>query len=236
MSTITPAHLSTQSSPQAAAAEVARTAEPPDSSYVLLEDIRWETYEALVEDVGESHVCITYDEGRMVIMAPRQVHDRRKRLIGRMIETTSMVMRIPIASMGSATWRRKDRKKGLEPEEAYYVQNEPFARTNWDDYELPRDPAPDLAVESDNTHHPLDRKSIYAALQVNEIWLVDQERVEFLKREGDQKYRPIPTSEAFPFITPEVIERHLAMLPVVGESAMIDAFQDWLRTLPGCPR
>src|SRR5689334_3289843 len=115
-SMITPAHAPPQVSPPSAAPSVARAAEPPEPSYVLLEDVRWETYEALVDDVGEQHVRITYDEGRMVIMAPRPVHDRRKKLMARMIETSSAVMRIPIASMGSTTWRRKDRKKGLEPD------------------------------------------------------------------------------------------------------------------------
>src|SRR5688572_30372932 len=102
--------------PSAAAARSGR-------NYIELDGIRWETYEALAEDVAEQHVGITYDGGRMVIMPPPPVHDLRKKLIGRMIEMSSFVMEIPIASYGSTTWRRQDVKKGLEADECYYVQN-----------------------------------------------------------------------------------------------------------------
>lgn len=210
--------------PSAAAARFGR-------NYIELSDIRWETYEALVQDVAEQHVGITYDDGRMVIRPPLPVHDLRKKLIGRMIEMASFVMEIPIASYGSTTWRRQDVKKGLEADECYYVQNEAIARWR-EEFDLTRDPPPDLAVEVENTHHPLDRPSIYAALGINEIWQHDGKQLQFLKRAGEDRYRPIQSSEAFPFLTPEVIERHLAMAPVVGEFAAMRSFYDWLLSLP----
>lgn len=207
----------------------------PQPFYLELCDIRWETYEALVDDVGEQHIGITYDDGRMVLMPPRPVHDVRKTMIARMIEMTSFVMEVPIASYGSTTWRRRDVKKGLEADECYYVQNEPFARGRIE-FDLTRDPAPDLAVEVENTHHPLDRPSIYAALGVNEIWRHDGKRLQFLGREADGTgYRSIPVSQAFPFLTPDVIERHLAMARTAGEYETIRAFSAWLASLPRTP-
>jgi Uma2 family endonuclease len=205
-----------------------------EESWVLLENIRWETYEALLEDIGDGHTRVTYDDGRMVIMAPLPLHDRKKKLMGRMIETASIVMNVPIVSMGSSTVKRKDVKKGLEPDEWYYVQNEPFARSRME-FDWMRDPPPDLALEVENTHHPMDRPSIYAALKVNEIWRHDGKRLEFLKRGTDGEYHPIPASEAFPFFTPQDISRHLAMVETIGEFEMIRAFHEWLISLP-CER
>lgn len=202
----------------------------PEPQFVELGDIRWETYESLVEDVGEQHVFITYDEGRMVLMPPLQVHDLRKKLIARMIELASVELGIPIACYGSSTWRRKDLKKGIEADECYYVQNEHRVRGKTE-FDLTHDPPPDLVIEVEHTHHPLDRAAIYAAFGVNEIWRHDGARLQFLKRGGDGAYHPIAASEAFPFLTPDVIERHLAMAPSAGEFAAIVAFRQWVLAL-----
>src|SRR5688500_16675927 len=144
VTTHTPATYSPRSS--APAARAAEDGARPGDAYVEMRGVRWETYAALVDDVGEQHIGITYDRGRMVLMAPRPIHDRRKKLIGRMIETASQVMRIPIASLGSTTWKREDIAKGLEADECYYVQNESLVRTELEDFDLPQVPPPDLAV------------------------------------------------------------------------------------------
>ena len=195
--------------------------------YIELHDIRWETYESLVEDVGEQHVFITYDQGRMVIMPPLQVHDLRKKLIARMVEQASIEWRMPIASYGSSTWRRKDLAKGIEADECYYVQHEHLVRGKTE-FDLTRDPPPDLAIEVEHTHHPLNRDSIYSALGVNEIWRHDGTRLHFLKRGDSARYHPVASSEAFPLLRPEIIERHLAMVPTVGEFETIQAFRRWV--------
>ncbi len=35
---------------------------------VLLDGIRWSTYEALLEDLGDRHIRLTYDRGSLEIM------------------------------------------------------------------------------------------------------------------------------------------------------------------------
>ncbi|HEY0796927.1 MAG TPA: hypothetical protein VGD64_14235 [Acidisarcina sp.] len=34
----------------------------------------WETYERLLEDIGDGHVRLTYDQGRLEIMSPSNPH------------------------------------------------------------------------------------------------------------------------------------------------------------------
>ena len=227
----TPPHVevAARASRDLAAARQRRARAEPQ--FVELRDGRWETYESLVADVGEQHVFITYDEGRMVLMPPLQVHDLRKKLIARMIELASVELGIPVACYGSSTWRRKDLKKGIEADECYYVQNERRVRGKTE-FDLTHDPAPDLVIEVEHTHHPLDRAAIYAAFRVNEVWRHDGTRLHFLKLGDDRAYHPIATSDAFPFLTPEVIERHLALVPSAGDHAAILAFREWVLALP----
>jgi Uma2 family endonuclease len=196
---------------------------------ITLENVSWELYELLLRETEEQHLRITYDQGRMVIMSPLPRHDKVKTLIGRMIEMAALELDVPISSFGSTTWKRKDLAKGLEADECYYVRNEPVVRGRVD-IDLKRDPAPDLAVEVDITHQPVDRPSIYAALGVAEIWRYDGMRVEFLLR-GERGYTTAPRSLAFPQLLPEDVTRFLAMFAGAGENDVMRQFRDWLRTL-----
>ena len=162
-------------------------------------------------------------------MSPLPWHEKVKKLIGRMIELASLELMIPVSSLGSTTWKRRGLKKGLEADECYYVQHEHMIRGK-KRVDLDRDPPPDLAVEVDITHHPFDRPSVYAALRVNEIWRYDGKRVTFLKLSNDGSYRPIDASEAIPALTPQVIDRFLAMFESTDETSLMRAFQEWLRT------
>ena len=92
------------------------------------------------------------------------------------------------------------------------------------DIDLKRDPPPDLAVEIDIMHVPLDRPNVYAALGVGELWRYDGERFSFVRRTAAGSYEPIPTSHALPFMTPQIV--------VADENAGLREFRQWLRTLP----
>ena len=207
----------------------------PQSQYdcVVLEGINWDTYERLRDDLDnvESNVKIVYDDGRMAIMAPLRVHDRNKRLIGRMIETMSFVLDIPIASFGSATWKRKDRRKGAEPDEGYYVQHAALIGGRAEDVDLKRDPPPDLVVEVEATLSPVPKFPVYAGLGVPEIWHSDKKSIRCLLLGKDGQYHAADTSLAFPFLKPAELQRFIDMLPAQNEHAMIRAFADWVRTL-----
>ena len=200
---------------------------------VVLDGVRWETYEQLrsdLDDAGE-HVHIVYDDGRMTIMAPLAIHDREKRLIGRMIETLSLELDIPIASFGSATWKRQDLRKGVEPDEGYYVQHAPEigGRTLLD---LKRDPPPDLVLEVEGTRSPLPKFPVYAALGVPEIWHYDGTSIRCLHLARGGRYEAAEMSLAFPFLRPAELERFLAVVAEQGETAMMRTFQTWVRSLP----
>src|ERR1700722_2115196 len=100
------------------------TAEIAEQPCVLLDNISWETYEALLDEMGESQVRLTYDNGSLEIMTLSLRHERYGSWIGRLIEMLTFELDIPIGSGGSTTLKRKLKKKGLEPDECYWIQHE----------------------------------------------------------------------------------------------------------------
>ena len=103
----------------------------PSPRGVLLSGIRWETYEALLTDLRDGPMRLTYDRGRLEIMAPAFNHERCKRQIGRLVETMAEVEDRPIISGGSTTFRLEDLERGLEPDECYYIAHEAEVRGRW---------------------------------------------------------------------------------------------------------
>src|SRR4051812_19608195 len=97
--------------------------ESEDVQHIVLEDVSWSFYERLLREVGDRHLRITYDEGRLEIVSPISLeHELWKGRIRRLVEMTAFAMRIRFLAAGSTTLKRKDRRKGLEPDECYFLQ------------------------------------------------------------------------------------------------------------------
>lgn len=203
---------------------------PEPGTVIVIENASWDLYERVVREMDERNVRITYDKGRMALMSRLPIHERVKTLTGRLIEFATFELDIPVCCLGSTTWKRKDLAKALEVDECYYIQNEPrvHGRT---DLDLKRDPPPDLAVEVDITHVPVDRPSVYASPGVGELWRYDGARFAFLRRNSKGNYEPISSSAALPFMTPQIVDRFIALM-LADENAGLRAFRDWLRSLP----
>jgi Uma2 family endonuclease len=200
-----------------------------EESLVLLENIRWSTYEALLEDLGpHPGKRITYDEGLLEIMTTSPAHERIKRLIGRFIEGMTLELGIKVFSVGSTTWKRKDLKRGFEADECYYIGNEEVVRLR-DDIEVPRDPPPDLVLEVEITRSSLKRHGIYAAFGVPELWRYDGERVRFHALQEGREYKEGERSVAFPFLAAADLNRFLAMRASLDETRLMQVFRDWVR-------
>jgi Uma2 family endonuclease len=144
-----------------------------------------------------------------------------------MLETAALELDIDIQSIGSTTLRRRPRRKGLEPDECYYVQHEAQVRHE-QDYDPERDPPPDLAIEVDVEHSSLSRLEIYAGLGVPEVWRYADETLTILRlRRG--KYVSIPRSAAFPPLTAKVLQEFLEQRWDLSENQLIRNFISWLR-------
>src|SRR5688572_26869322 len=89
--------------------------------HVVLYDVPWKAYEAILEAIGDRRLRHTYDRGALEIMSPLKRHDRTKKILARMIEAAALALDVEIQSIGSTTLRKKAKEKGLEPDECYYV-------------------------------------------------------------------------------------------------------------------
>ena len=200
-----------------------------DAGRILLHNIAWETYEAILADMEDRAIRLTYDQGDLEIMAPSDEHERIKSLVGRMIEAMTEELDIPIRSAGSTTLRRQLKRRGLEPDECYYVAHEPQMRGR-DDIDLNVDPPPDLAIEVDISHSSLDRFGIYAAIGVPEIWRLEEGQVRAYILQGEQ-YVPQSQSPAFPFLPLAEVSRILGQRNETDETTWIRSFRRWVATL-----
>ena len=95
------------------------------------------------------------------------------------------------------TCKREDIEKGFEPDNCFYVQNEPRM---WQKMEidLTIDPPPDLAIEIEMTRSAIKKiTSIYAAFGVPEVWRFDGNKLQAYELiEGG--YQPRESSLCFP--------------------------------------
>jgi Uma2 family endonuclease len=199
-----------------------------DQQSVLLSGIDWRTYSRLLRLLGERPLHLTYDRGELEIMTLSPEHERYKHLIGRLIEALSDELAVAIAGFGSMTFRRKSKQRGLEPDECYWIANEPLVRGKLHlDFRV--DPPPDLGVEVDVTSSSLDRMSIYAALRVPEVWRFDGRTMTFNELQANGKYAPISRSNAFPIVTSADLQGFLALIGQLDETTLIRQFREWVR-------
>jgi Uma2 family endonuclease len=200
----------------------------PSPNRVVLHDISWQTYEALLKDVEEQPgIRLTYDRGLLEIMTPLDPHESYKKLIGRFVEALTEELDIEIRSLGSRTCKREDLARGLEPDQCYYIQNERIVR-EVDQIDLNQYPPPDLVIEIDITNSSIDRLDLYAVLGVPEVWRYDGSSLTFYRLEG-KKYRSCEKSLTFPILSKEQVVRFLELRKMMGENSLIKSFRQWVR-------
>ena len=118
---------------------------------VVLKGVSWSTFKALLADVGDDRTWrIAYDRGVLEIRMPLEEHEEPKRLIESFIEAIVDELEIELRSLGSLTLEQEDLTRAVEPDSCFYIQNESLVRGR--NINLPNDPLPDLAIESDWEH------------------------------------------------------------------------------------
>jgi Uma2 family endonuclease len=198
-----------------------------DVQHIVLEDATWELYEQLLRDIGDRPIRINYDQGRLEMMSPLPEHEEVKVLVHDLIKALALELNLEMKSLGSTTFRRKDKAKGLEPDECFYFKHEKRMRGR-KRLNLKKDPPPELVVEVDITHRSVDREAIYAGLGVPEIWRWDGTKLECLELAAGA-YRLRAKSLVFPFLAPADLTRFIRMRTRTGETAIVRKFREWIR-------
>lgn len=194
----------------------------------VLYGVTWEDYLKLLDATPDLSLPHTYDEGTLEMMSPRKEHDWMAKLIARMIEAFALAVDLPIQSIGSTTLRAAKGGRGLQPDETYYLANEPRVRCK-ETYEPEKDPPPDLAIEVDVTSSCVPRMPVFAKIGVPEVWRIERGRVRFYRLKSKTKYETAERSVAFPFLKAADLMRFVRRRAELGENGVVREFVEWAK-------
>lgn len=195
---------------------------------IVLRGISWELYEQLRDIPDNWGKRMTYDEGDLEIMSPSSKHEDFARLLARMLDAFTEELSIPIRGLRSTTWKSADRKRGLEADECYFVKNESRVR-HLEEFDLARDPPPDIVIEVEMSRSAIRKLPLYAALGVPEVWRCSKGKVVFLHLSEDGQYVESQNSLNVPSLESSALNRFLAERATLDETAWIRAFRVWVR-------
>ena len=186
---------------------------------LILQGISWEFYEQLLDEFkGSNALHFAYDKGVLEVEVPLGKHEIPIRILADLVSNLCVEKDIEVRNVGSTTFRKRAKAKGVEPDTCFYIQNESKVRGKIN-INLENDPPPDLVIEVDIKSPSLNKMPIYAALGVGEVWLYEGEKVEFHKLYGEF-YQQIPLSNAFTFLSSEKATEFL-------QKGLKDSFLTW---------
>jgi Uma2 family endonuclease len=194
----------------------------------ILDGVAWEDYLKLLDATPDLYLRHTYDGWTLEMMSPRQEHDWLGKLIARMIEAFALAVDLPIKSTGSTTIRPAKGGRGLQPDQSYYLANEPLVRGK-DKYDPRIDPPPDLAIEVDVTRTSVPRMPVFAKIGVPEVWRLDKRGELRFFRLAKAKYEVVEYSVSFPFLKPADLMRFLDRRGEIGETGVVREFVKWAK-------
>jgi Uma2 family endonuclease len=180
----------------------------------------------LLEEVGDSATRLTFDRGLLEITVPSRHHERVKKFVGQIAETSLKILGIRYEPAGSATWRREDQLRGLEADECYHIQHAAQVKGKME-LDLTRDPPPDLAIEVDLTSSSINKMEIYATLRIPELWWIEPngQCQMLLLRDDDGTYQPSDRSVCLPMLTAVTVSHYLLLHAQLGHSDAIRMFE-----------
>ena len=198
------------------------------SEHMVFRNISWEAFERILDDVGETHHRVTYQNGDLEFMTISLEHEGFGSWIGRLIFLVALEMKLTLKTGGSTTLKKALKKVGLEPDECFWIKHAAQIRgkKKWNAL---TDPPPDLAVEIDISSSWLDRLEIYASLKVPEVWRY-REVLKVLVLGSNGKYRERSHSLAFPTLPMDEFVRFVKLLDSDDELLLCQEFTDWLRS------
>ena len=204
----------------------AQTLAPPEQ-IVQLSGISWQTYEALLAEIGDRQIRLTYNRGNLEIMVPSPEHERFKEVLGRFVETLAEELDVRIEPLGSTTFKRPE-LSGVEPDKCFYIQNLSAVKGK-KRIDLNQDPPPDLAVEIDITSRSENSLQVYADLGVPEVWIYNGLRLRINRLENGE-YVESEISLAFPSLPILEIVRFLEQAETMDYLELVKAFRNWVKS------
>ncbi|QZZ21195.1 Uma2 family endonuclease [Leptothermofonsia sichuanensis E412] len=178
----------------------------------LLSGVTWEQYETLRATLDDfPGLRMTYLEGMLELFMPSEEHEDIKTTIARLLELYAIEKNVRLYGYGSATYRKKAKERGLEPDECYYLNT--------------KKEFPDIAIEVIVTRGLLDKLEVYRGLGVPEVWIWQQGQL-VIYHLSQENYEPATRSEFLPDLDLDLLMR-CASMPDQHDAVV--AFRDALQ-------
>lgn len=201
----------------------------PLDNRAILNGVSWSTFTTLLAEVDDRRACrIAYDRGVLEIRMPLPEHERAKGMLESLIEAIADELEIEVLKLGAFTLKREDLARAIEPDSCFYIQNESLVRSKT--IQLPDDPPPDLAIESDYTHSSLNKFTLYAELGVPELWRYTQDTLQIYQLMNGE-YQAVDQSLAFPFLPVSEVPSFIAQSQEIGQRSAVRLFRQRIRDI-----
>ncbi|MEO0867616.1 MAG: Uma2 family endonuclease [Cyanobacteria bacterium J06642_11] len=200
---------------------------PVGEKRFLFRSLDWPRYQTLRQTLShERNVRFTYMHGTLEVTMPLEIHEFSARLIELFIRILVVELGMKVKTMGSTTMDREFLDKSAEPDDAYYIQNQPLVAGR--DVDLDQDPPPDLVVEVDITHTDINKLQLYAAMEVPEFWRYNGKtwRIYTLL---NGSYEEVQESPTFPMVPKVKLYEFLSMARQDEVEAEL-ALRQWVRS------
>jgi Uma2 family endonuclease len=195
---------------------------------VLFRSLNWQRYQNLRETLGQRrNIRFTYMNGLLEATMPLEIHEFSARLIEKFIWILVVEFGLKIKTMGSTTLDQEALDRSAEPDNAYYIQNQPVVAGR--DVDLNQDPPPDLVVEVDITHTDIDKLQLYAAMGIPEFWRYNGEVWQIYQLCSD-RYQEVGVSPTFSQVPKLKLYEFLATARQDEVEAEL-ALREWLQSL-----
>lgn len=202
----------------------------PLTEIIHLSGISWQTYEALLTELGDRRLRLTYNRGNLEIMTPSPEHELGKEVLGRFVETLAEELEVQIYPLGSTTFKRPE-LSGAEPDKCFYIRNIRAVRGK-KRLDLSTDPSPDLIIEIDVTSSSAQRLQVYANLGVSEVWIYDGDSL-VLKQLQGVTYVTSLESQFFPNVPIPELAQFLQQAETIDYLELVKLFRNWVRSQIG---
>jgi Uma2 family endonuclease len=200
---------------------------------ILLEDVPWADYEAQLRIIGERHIRVNYDSGRMELISPTKQRGPAvvSCLLAWLVEIMVDEIDVQFEGADPLTLKRRDLEKGVEPDKLFYFRESAAKVQGNRELDLIVDPPPDLVIEVHVTHSEVPRLPIFAALGIPEVWRIDDDddELQFLHLQPDGTYQPRDHSRAFPALLVAEAARFLEQGQGANKTAWIRTFRAYVR-------
>ncbi len=199
---------------------------------IVLRGLSWQQYVAINDAVVDPpNLRMIYCDGRLTLLTESRKHGWYAERLAEFVKFLAQELGIVWEDAASATYRRKEKKGGVEGDKTFYFAEHAELMRGARNIDLKTQPPPDLAIEVEVTHSADDAVIVWGRLGVPEVWRFDpiEEEFGFWVRRDDGTYERAEHSLAFPMLTAADLLEQMKLADQLGAGRWHAGLGAWVR-------